>query len=68
MGSFSGRDLHRLFDLGLIVINPETDRIVVSEELGEYETYAQLQDQPLKVALSAGQRAWLLEHWELHAP
>ena len=62
------RDLHRLFDLGLILVNPDTERIVVSEEIGEYATYAQLHDQPLKVAVSADQREWLLEHWELHTP
>jgi hypothetical protein len=43
-------DLHTLFDLDLIAVNPETLTIVISPTLMQIETYAVLQGTPLGAA------------------
>ncbi|MGW5305311.1 HNH endonuclease [Streptomyces griseoluteus] len=59
------RDVHRLFDLGLIAINPATHRIDVSDELADYPTYKELHGLPLLASpLSAKQRQWIELHWK----
>ncbi|PAU49767.1 hypothetical protein CK936_06055 [Streptomyces albireticuli] len=60
------RDLHRLFDLGLIAVNPETQTVDVSGDLACYPTYAQLQGRPLSVAITIDHRKWLGKHWNMH--
>ncbi len=60
------RDLHRLFDLGLIAIDPATGVIDVTAELRRYEDYAALHLRTLAVQLPEGARRWLKLHWEQH--
>jgi len=57
------RDLHRLFDRGLIAVNP--DSLVVDElpELLAFENYRKLDGQPLKIEPSQETRNWLSMHW-----
>ncbi|WP_051811975.1 HNH endonuclease [Kitasatospora sp. MBT63] len=60
------RDLHRLFDLGLLAVNPEELTIDVSDQLAAYPLYADLHGKLLTVALSPGHRTWLESHWAVH--
>ena len=43
------RDVHRLFDLGQVAVNPETMTIDVSDELRGFPTYASLAGRKLGV-------------------
>ncbi|MHA7663720.1 HNH endonuclease [Mycolicibacterium sp. HS_4_1] len=56
------RDLHRLFDQGLLAVN-EDGIVDVSDSLKGYQLYAALQGTPLQVSTTPGQRAWLASHW-----
>ncbi len=60
------RDIHRLFDLGLIAAHPDRMTLDVSNQLAKYPTYVQLHNIPLRVPLRPAQRSWLAEHWKMH--
>ncbi|GGK23772.1 hypothetical protein GCM10011583_64630 [Streptomyces camponoticapitis] len=60
------RDLHRLFDLGLIAVNPVTRKLDVSSDLAAFPQYTQWHDQPITVQLTASHLKWLTMHWDLH--
>ncbi|WP_405944153.1 HNH endonuclease [Streptomyces sp. NBC_00932] len=61
------RDLHRLFDLGLIAIRPDTLALDVATDVHGYPLYKCLHDQPLAItALSNKQRTWIATHWQMH--
>ena len=60
------RDIHRLFDDGLLAVQPNSMRIDVGEHLAVYSQYAELQDQPLKLPLKDEQTDWLGKHWDEH--
>ncbi|MER5418905.1 HNH endonuclease [Streptosporangium roseum] len=60
------RDLHRLFDLGLIAVNPTTETLDVSRELAVFPDYARLQGKPLSIAVTADHLKWLAKHWGMH--
>ncbi|MER0244180.1 HNH endonuclease [Streptomyces sp. HSW2009] len=61
------RDLHRLFDLGGIAVNPATSALDVVASLHNYPTYADLHQKPLTVtSLTSKQQKWLRRHWEMH--
>jgi hypothetical protein len=60
------RDLHRLFDLGLIALDPRTHRLDVAELLHGYPQYHSLHGEALHVQLSGGQERFLRRHWEQH--
>ncbi|MGW1099149.1 HNH endonuclease [Streptomyces sp. NPDC002455] len=60
------RDIHRLFDLGLLTVEPETATAHVSERLHGYGTYTQLHGQPLQARLRREHREWLTAHWNTH--
>ncbi|WP_104195830.1 HNH endonuclease signature motif containing protein [Cryobacterium sp. M15] len=60
------RDIHRLFDLGFLAVNPSTWTIWVSPALASFAGYAELAGQSLNVDLSSGQRDWLKSHWKDH--
>lgn len=60
------RDIHRLFDTGLIAINPETFCIDISQELREIEAYKPLSNIPILVELNKGQKRWISIHWKEH--
>jgi predicted restriction endonuclease len=56
------RDLHRLFDQGLLAVEAD-GKIDVADPLKSYELYAALHGQRLKVTTTGGQRDWLALHW-----
>jgi ribosomal protein L37AE/L43A len=60
------RDIHRLFDDGMLAVEPSTLRIDVAPELERYPQYARLHDVPLTVGLKDPQVSWLCQHWEEH--
>ena len=61
------KDLHRLFDLGKIRVDPKTMLIWVDEKLFLYPIYRKLHGQNLSVTVPAKAMAWLKEHWEFHS-
>lgn len=60
------RDVHRLFDLGQIAVDPETLKIDIGDDLLPFADYARLQGRSLQVPPMSGHRRWLQEHWRLH--
>ena len=60
------RDLHRLFDAGLIGVDPASRSIALAPELQQLHPYGELATQTLRVPLSNQQLAWLRLHWEEH--
>ncbi|WP_371635606.1 HNH endonuclease [Streptomyces zaomyceticus] len=60
------RDVHRLFDLGEIAINPKTLLLDVAAGTRAYPVYDQLHGQPLTVPVDAGHKKWLAKHWDTH--
>lgn len=62
------RDLHRMFDLGLICIDPNTQLVDVASALYRYPAYRQLHRRPLAVQLNSGHWRWLTAHWAQHRP
>ncbi|QNT95780.1 hypothetical protein HEP81_05528 [Streptomyces griseofuscus] len=60
------RDLHRLFDLGHIAVNPETGRLDVGKTVRDYPLYGDLDGRELTVELRTEQRVWLGAHWDKH--
>lgn len=61
------RDMHRLFDLGLILINPKTLKINIADTLRGFDTYADLNGKSLHVEIGNGERKWLKLHWKRFA-
>ncbi len=60
------RDIHRLFDDGLLAVQPSTLRVDVAPMLAAYPQYARLHDQPLTLRLRDEQVDWLGKHWDEH--
>jgi len=60
------RDIHRLFDSGLLAVNPQTLKIDVASSLGEFPVYASLAGHTVSALSSAKARRWLLDHWRQH--
>ncbi|MEU5420760.1 HNH endonuclease signature motif containing protein [Streptomyces sp. NPDC020667] len=60
------RDIHRLFDLGLIAVNPATLTADVAGRLRPFPVYAALHGSSLTVPLKARHRTWLEAHWAFH--
>lgn len=56
------RDLHRLFDHGLIAIHPD-GTIDVADEIRQFPLYDSLHGQSLRVTLTKAQRGWVQLHW-----
>lgn len=65
-GLLMRRDLHRLFDLGLIAVDPETLTINLTSSLTNYPAYRELSGRPLAVKVTRDQTGWLREHWNEH--
>jgi len=63
-GLLMRRDVHRLFDLGLIAVDYSTKTIDIHPELSPATEYKALHKQPLKVKISAAHWAWLALHWD----
>lgn len=62
------RDVHRLFDLGRIAVNPETGTLDISGDLHAYPVYADLHGKPPAVRLRPEHLTWLRAHWHTHRP
>lgn len=62
-GLLMRRDIHRLFDRGLLAISPTDGRIDVHPELAVYPQYAMLHGSPAQVEFNPGTRIWLEKHW-----
>lgn len=60
------KDLHRLFDLGHIVVSPGYLRIQLSKELLACKQYCELEEAPLKVDLHQNAKLWLEMHYAQH--
>lgn len=60
------RDIHRLFDDGMLAVEPSQLRIDVAPALAAYPQYAQLHAEPLRLSLHETQIEWLEKHWEEH--
>ncbi|MCK8671462.1 MULTISPECIES: HNH endonuclease [unclassified Rhodococcus (in: high G+C Gram-positive bacteria)] len=56
------RDIHRLFDQGLIAVD-ESGAVDVAEEIRTYPTYGDLHGKVLQVVLTPKQRKWIRSHW-----
>lgn len=60
------RDIHRLFDDGMLAVDPITLRIDVDSELAAFPQYACLDGRPLQLDLREQQVDWLGKHWGEH--
>jgi len=60
------RDVHRLFDDGLLAVHPETHLVSVASALHDFPQYAMLHGRPLAVGVTDDQAQWLQQHWEKH--
>lgn len=60
------RDIHRLFDLGLITVDPSKQTINIATRLRSYPEYGVLHGTPLKVSLAPAANKWLAIHWREH--
>ncbi|MFE2580379.1 HNH endonuclease [Streptomyces sp. NPDC059378] len=63
-GMLLRRDLHRLFDLGHIAVDPETGTLDVAKSIRDFALYGQLHGQPLALELRPEHRVWLGAHWD----
>ncbi|HUQ58801.1 HNH endonuclease signature motif containing protein [Lentzea sp.] len=62
------RDLHRLFDRGLLAVNPDTRRLDVHVDIRHLQDYGQLHGKELGLDPTRAQREWLRTHWEQARP
>lgn len=60
------RDIHRLFDVGELAVDPETTRVDLDDSVAVFPAYAPLAGQALTVDLTPLQQKWLLLHWRQH--
>ncbi|MGW2679331.1 HNH endonuclease signature motif containing protein [Streptomyces sp. NPDC001436] len=60
------KDVHRLFDLGQIAIDPKTLTLDVAPQTRAYPDYDKLHGQTLAVALDKKHEKWIKEHWGMH--
>lgn len=60
------RDVHRLFDLGELAVNPATSLVDVRAELRNYQEYARLHDRALAVSVRPAHDKWFAQHWRQH--
>ncbi|WP_432128258.1 HNH endonuclease [Streptomyces sp. bgisy082] len=60
------RDVHTLFDRGLLAVCPDTGLIDVADELHAYPVYAQLHGRRTAVELRPEHSVWLAAHWRIH--
>ncbi|WP_144018648.1 HNH endonuclease signature motif containing protein [Demequina sp. NBRC 110051] len=60
------RDIHRLFDDGMLALDPLRLTVDVSGDLKRYPQYGRLHGNELKLDLREEQIAWLRQHWDEH--
>lgn len=65
-GMMLRRDIHRLFDDGVLAVDPDQLRIDVAPELASYPQYARLHGSPLGIDITDEQNDWLGKHWTEH--
>ena len=58
------KDLHRLFDLGLLRVDPDALVIHIHEEIREIPVYGDLHGECLAIEISKKAREWFRVHWE----
>lgn len=63
-GLLMRRDIHRLFDKGLLGIDPEKDCVVLHSELKSFPLYSTLEGMPVAVELQRLTKDWLATHCE----
>lgn len=63
-GLLMRKDLHRLFDLGLIRVNPSTFLIQVDKSLLHIPIYNELNTNTLAVEIPKETQRWLQIHWD----
>lgn len=59
------RDLHRLFDRGLITVNPADETIEISQPLEAFPEYSGLSGRRLDVNLTPQHRVWIEQHRQI---
>jgi len=57
------RDIHRLFDLGLIAVNPSSGKIDLVPEISAHPDYARLTGQTAHPPIKPDGLKWLKTHW-----
>jgi hypothetical protein len=62
-GMLLRKDIHRLFDLGLLCVRSD-GKIDVHSDLAVFPEYAELDGQPLAVNLDKAAKRWLRFHWD----
>ncbi|GIG30224.1 hypothetical protein Cma02nite_28240 [Cellulomonas marina] len=60
------RDIHRLFDDGLLSVQPSRLCIDVAPDLAKFPQYGRLHGERLTLQLRSEQVDWLAQHWEEH--
>jgi hypothetical protein len=65
-GLLMRRDIHRLFDLGHIAVNPDSLLIDVDPAIHQFPSYVALHGQRVQVRLDHQHRSWLRMHWDTY--
>ncbi|CCH30016.1 hypothetical protein BN6_27040 [Saccharothrix espanaensis DSM 44229] len=60
------RDIHRLFDLGHLAVDPRELTIDVAATIADYPEYGRLHGEKLHVDLTTRQLGWIKKHWTMH--
>jgi hypothetical protein len=60
------RDIHRLFDLGRIAVDPRTLQLDLDIEVRSFSDYQSLHGARLSIPVHKKQKDWLALHWERH--
>ena len=60
------RDIHRLFDLGLIAVDVATMTIEIATDIREFPQYSPFHGQRLKAEVRTSEKRWLQIHWQQH--
>ena len=60
------RDIHRLFDLGQLAVDPTTKTIDVAPSLKAFPAHAALAGKPLVSPVTPSRTRWLADHWQEH--
>lgn len=60
------RDIHRLFDVGDLAVNPLLLTVDVKPAISQFEEYRRLHGRNLNGIIGPGQRKWLALHWNVH--
>lgn len=60
------RDVHALFDRGLLMVEPSLERVRVAPSVAPFTDYGSLADLRLQVELHPKHLEWLRRHWDQH--